>query len=144
MKQASPRSRTSESRYSIEALARGLETLELFSAERPSLSLTEIVRTLKLSKSTAFRVLSTLASLGYLERAARVLAPPKIVERNRPPQKGLSASMLWLQNHAGEYQGTWVALQDGELIDFASTRKELASKIGSAVGNSGVLITRIP
>jgi len=68
MKLASPRSRMFESRYSIEALARGLETLELFTAEHPSLTLTEVVQALKLSKSTAFRVLSTLESLGYLER----------------------------------------------------------------------------
>ena len=48
------------SRYSIEALSRGLETLALFNADRPSLSLTEIVSNLPGSKSTAFRVLSTL------------------------------------------------------------------------------------
>lgn len=68
MKLPASRPRTSESRYNIEALARGLETLELFSAERPSLSLTEIVQALKLNKSTVFRVLSTLESRNYLER----------------------------------------------------------------------------
>jgi hypothetical protein len=80
----------------------------------------------------------------YLERAVRVLAPPEITERNRPAQKGLSASMLWLRNHAEDYQATWVALQDGELIDSASTRRELVSKLGSVTDNSSVLITRIP
>ncbi len=80
----------------------------------------------------------------YLERAARVLAPPKIVERNRPPQKGLSASMAWLRNHSEEYRGTWVAIQAGELIDFALSRKELISKIGDIAGDSGILIARIP
>ena len=55
-------------RYGIEALARGLEILALFTTESPSLSLTEIVATLELNKSTAFRVLSTLEMLGYLER----------------------------------------------------------------------------
>lgn len=56
------------SRYNIEALARGLEVLELFTAENPSLSLSEIVNTLNLNKSTTFRLLSTLESMGYLER----------------------------------------------------------------------------
>ena len=56
------------SRYNIEALARGLEVLTLFTFERSSLSLTEIVALTQLNKSTAFRVVSTLETLGYLER----------------------------------------------------------------------------
>jgi PcaR/PcaU/PobR family beta-ketoadipate pathway transcriptional regulator len=57
-----------KSRYNVEALARGLETLSLFSADRPSLSLSQIVQLLQLNKTTAYRVLSTLESMGYLER----------------------------------------------------------------------------
>jgi len=57
-----------ESRYSIEALARGLNILELFTYDSPSLSLTEIAATLNLSKSTVFRILSTLQTSGYLDR----------------------------------------------------------------------------
>ncbi len=56
------------SRYNIEALARGLEILTLFTTERPSLSLAEIVAASKINKTTAFRVVSTLETLGYLER----------------------------------------------------------------------------
>jgi len=37
-----------------------LEILELFTSEKPSLNLTEIVAATQLNKSTAFRVLSTL------------------------------------------------------------------------------------
>jgi IclR family pca regulon transcriptional regulator len=55
-------------RYTIEALARGLEVLSLFSAERPTLSLGAIVAELGMTKSTAFRVVATLESLGYLEQ----------------------------------------------------------------------------
>ena len=68
MKPTHPSTRTSKPRYGIQALARGLEILTLFTSESPSLSLTEIVATLELNKSTAFRVLSTLEALGYLER----------------------------------------------------------------------------
>ncbi len=57
-----------ESRYNIEALARGLAILTLFATERPSLKLPEIVAMTGMSKSTAFRVVSTLKTLGYLER----------------------------------------------------------------------------
>lgn len=55
-------------RYNIEALARGLEVLSLFSSERPALSLSQIVDILKTNKSTIFRVLSTLESMRYLEQ----------------------------------------------------------------------------
>lgn len=57
-----------ESRYNIEALARGLEILTLFTFEKASLNLTEIVAATRLNKSTAFRMASTLEALGYLER----------------------------------------------------------------------------
>ena len=55
------------SRYSVEALARGLEILELFTYENPSLSLTQIVSSLNSNKATVFRALSTLEMMGYLE-----------------------------------------------------------------------------
>ncbi len=58
------------SRYKIEALARGLEILALFTSEKPSLNLAEIVAATNLNKSRAFRLISTLKMLGYLERDA--------------------------------------------------------------------------
>jgi DNA-binding IclR family transcriptional regulator len=56
------------STYYVESLARGLSVLSLFSEARPALSLTNISRHLHLNKTTTFRVLSTLESLGYLQR----------------------------------------------------------------------------
>ncbi len=56
------------SRYKIESLEHGLEILTLFTTDRSSLNLTEIVRATQLTKSTAFRMVSTLELLGYLER----------------------------------------------------------------------------
>ena len=57
-----------DSRYYIEALGRGLQILEAFSEQSPSLSLTEIASTVGLDKSTVFRSVYTLENLGYLER----------------------------------------------------------------------------
>jgi PcaR/PcaU/PobR family beta-ketoadipate pathway transcriptional regulator len=54
--------------YTIEALQRGLHVLSLFNRETPALSLTDIVDAAVMNKSTAFRVVSTLESAGYLER----------------------------------------------------------------------------
>ena len=54
--------------YKVEALARGLNVLALFSRERPTMSFSDIVAASGLSKATVFRILSTLSNLGYLER----------------------------------------------------------------------------
>ncbi len=62
-------------RYTIDALARGLEVLALFSAERPALTLREIVDALGLNKTTAFRIVATLETLGYLEQYERRYRP---------------------------------------------------------------------
>ena len=68
MKLKSTKKEAPESRYQVEALARGLAILELFTDEAPTLSLSDIVASLEINKSTAFRFLSTLESMGYLER----------------------------------------------------------------------------
>ncbi len=57
-----------QDRYGIEALARGLRVLELFSPAKPALRFAEIVELSGLSKTTAFRVVKTLEGTGYLER----------------------------------------------------------------------------
>jgi DNA-binding IclR family transcriptional regulator len=57
-----------DSPYLIEALARGLEILNLFSKEHRTLTMTEVVQLTGYNKATVYRVLSTLESLGYLER----------------------------------------------------------------------------
>ncbi len=61
---------TSDDRYKIDSLARGLEILTLFTSGHSSLNLVEIVAATSLNKSRAFRILSTLEMLGYLERDA--------------------------------------------------------------------------
>lgn len=58
----------SESRYQVEALSRGLAILELFTRETPTLSLREVVAALEMNKSTAYRFLTTLEAMGYLEK----------------------------------------------------------------------------
>jgi IclR family pca regulon transcriptional regulator len=57
-----------DQRYYIEALGRGFQVLEAFSAGSPTLSLTEIAESVGLGKSTAFRFVYTLEQLGYLVR----------------------------------------------------------------------------
>lgn len=62
-----PASRTERSRYHVEALARGLMVLSLFSPRSPQLTFREVTQATALTTSTAFRVLATLEGLGYVE-----------------------------------------------------------------------------
>lgn len=55
-----------EDRYLVPGLMRGLAVLDAFSPERREMTLSEIARTLGLSRSAAFRSVYTLAHLGYL------------------------------------------------------------------------------
>ncbi|WP_432837397.1 IclR family transcriptional regulator domain-containing protein [Dactylosporangium sp. CA-092794] len=64
----------------IEALARGLDVIRAFHADRPRLSLTEVAAATGLARPTARRILLTLEELGYVrtgpgghELTARVL-----------------------------------------------------------------------
>jgi IclR family pca regulon transcriptional regulator len=54
--------------YTIESLLKGMQVLSLFNREAPSLTLTEIKDGARLSKTTAFRIVSTLEGSGFLER----------------------------------------------------------------------------
>ncbi len=57
-----------QSPYQIESILRGLQVLSLFNHHTPTLSLTEIKNAAGLNKTTAFRIVSTLESAGYLKR----------------------------------------------------------------------------
>jgi len=55
-----------EDRYLVPGLVRGLAVLDAFTPERPEMTLSEIARSLGLSRSAAFRSVYTLAALGFL------------------------------------------------------------------------------
>lgn len=57
-------------RYIVPALRRGFAVLRMFTAERRRIRLPEIVRELKISRATAFRLAYTLEADGYLQRVA--------------------------------------------------------------------------
>lgn len=57
----------SKSRYHVEALAKGLRVLSLFSPDRQALKLAEISALTGLNNSSALRFVATLTDLGYLE-----------------------------------------------------------------------------
>lgn len=61
---------SSENRYTVPALERGLLILSQFSRDQRTLSAPELARRLNLSRSTVFRMLSTLENMGYVERTS--------------------------------------------------------------------------
>ncbi len=55
----------------VEAVARGLDVLTAFGADRPAMSLSEVAAATGLARPTARRILLTLAALGYARSTAR-------------------------------------------------------------------------
>ena len=59
---------TGDDRYTVPALARGLQLLTLFSLDKRELTGAELARRLKAPRASVFRLLHTLEGLGYVER----------------------------------------------------------------------------
>lgn len=59
---------TTSDKYAVPGLERGLRILSEFTRETPSLGAPELARRLQVPRTTVFRLLVTLESLGYLER----------------------------------------------------------------------------
>jgi IclR family pca regulon transcriptional regulator len=55
----------------VQSLERGLSVLRAFSAERPSMTLSEVARTTDLTRATARRLLLTFEALGYMRSDGR-------------------------------------------------------------------------
>lgn len=78
-----------------------------------------------------------------IQRVAHVLTLAKAQHINTVHPEGLHASQTWLQEHASDYRGVWVALRDGALLAQAKTLKEL-KELATPLGNlESMLITKI-
>ena len=65
----------------IESLARGLEVIAAFEADRPAMSLAEVAAATGLARPTARRILLTLEELGHVRSTARGFElTPKVLE----------------------------------------------------------------
>ena len=74
-----------------------------------------------------------------LEKYARVLAPPRVLRSDAPPQPGLRANRDWLMTHGSQYRGQWVALRQGQLLGVADSLVALKKLIGDT---PNVLLTK--
>jgi len=66
-----------------------------------------------------------------LARYACVLAPPKVLRADLPPDPSGTLDILWLREHVDEYRGQWIALKDGQLVAHAPSVRELKEKLPS-------------
>lgn len=75
-----------------------------------------------------------------MQRYNRVLAPPTVTKSTLPADPSLAANRDWLATCGHLYQGKWVGLRNGQLLDSASSLTALAEQIGDT---KGVLLTKV-
>ncbi len=132
----------SRDRYSNRSLAKALRLLDLFDAEQPELTLTEMAEALDTRAGSIYSIVSTLHRHGYLQRdpdtkryrlglrllilASRILASLDIRERAKPVLKRLSRE-LWANAQLG-------VLYDDEVLYLDREGPALGVVLSSAVG----------
>lgn len=79
----------------VQSLARGLEVINAFSKDSPSMTLTEVAESVGLNRATARRFLLTLQSLGYISSTGKQFAlTPKVMELGFSYLSGLGLTDL--------------------------------------------------
>jgi hypothetical protein len=77
-----------------------------------------------------------------VQQMARMISPLGIqVDRDTPHHTGIKQSSDWLNTHADQYRGQWVAVREGTLIAAAPTLVELEALIGD--NDDHTLVTRV-
>ncbi len=78
-----------------------------------------------------------------VQRAAYVLAPPVARVTHLPSARGLDDSSAWIQKHAGEYKGQWIAVREGRLLGAAYSFDEIKPLIGEGEDAISTIVTRV-
>jgi hypothetical protein len=101
----------------------------------------ELVR---LARDLAQQAANLFPEYERAQQAARVLAPP-VARVVSPPGYVLRtrASAEWIQAHASEYQGQWVAVREGKLLGVAASLHELEGVIAQVGDLQQVIITKV-
>ena len=73
---------------------------------------------------------------------AKILAPPKTLDKDIPPDPKIALNVKWLKEHREEFHGKWVALRDGSVIAIADRFEEI-QKITGELKNSRIMVTRV-
>lgn len=65
-----------------------------------------------------------------LQKAARILAPPRVIRSDLPPNPGMAHNVRWLKEQGAPYRGSWVALREGQLLATADSLQALIERVG--------------
>jgi hypothetical protein len=112
---------------------------------------TELLKAIDLALDLAMTALAiSLAQQGgqlfpdneRVQQMARMISPLGIhLDRDAPHHTGIKQSSDWLNTHADEYRGQWVAVREGILIAAAPTLEELEALMGD--NDDHTLVTRV-
>jgi len=71
------------------------------------------------------------------------LAFPRATQEHSATGEGVQEDTVWLQQHAGEYKGKWVALQRGVLLGSHDSLVQLHQMLKTAKKLTGTTLLRI-
>lgn len=98
---------------------------------------------IRLARRLAAQGLALYPDNVLLARRVEVLAPPRILETDRPPVPEISETATWVEQNASHYPGLWIAVLSTGLIATAPTRRELVEKIGEAVNRRDLIVVKV-
>jgi hypothetical protein len=78
-----------------------------------------------------------------LQQVTAVLAPPVAIETRPAQGLSLDASQTWLKEHASQYKGQWIAVQEGTLLGAAPTLKDLYVQIGPGGKTAPTVVVKV-
>jgi IclR family pca regulon transcriptional regulator len=124
----------------VQSLARGLDVIKAFTAERPEMTLSDIARVTDLTRATARRFLLTLVELGYVRSDGRLFAlTPRVLELGFSYLSGLSLPEVAqphlerLSHELGESTSASV-LDGGDIVYVARVPTRRIMTVGITIG----------
>ena len=79
-----------------------------------------------------------------MQKYARVLSPPRVINNQVPTPAGISEAREWVRNNGADYRGLWVAIQYGQLVGSAAKRAQLKEIVGALPSPDGLIMMKIP
>jgi hypothetical protein len=122
------------------------ETVEPGTQPELEADLQRLVRLVEESRVEEARALAPALAAKWpdspgIRHLARVLEPPKILP-NRPGPRGrhLDREYAWLQAHAREYPGCWLAVYEDRLLAADPDRRVVTAAARAALGDEPALL----
>ena len=78
-----------------------------------------------------------------VQQAMAVLTPPVVVGTYPAQKTTMETSQQWLEEHASQYKGQWIAVQHGMLLGSAPTLQALHRQIGPAGQTLPTIVVKV-